>query len=112
MSAAEEAPVPLTVENAVKIAVHELPRYVGWGGLPKAELGIRVEEVFPPRGEQTAWRITLSHLVAGTEKPKHPALAAFDGTFRTPPPLERVYRVFEIDALTGEILRMRLRDDP
>lgn len=112
MSAAEETPAPLTVEDAVRVAVHELPRFVVAGGLRGVELGIRVEEVFPPRGEQTAWRITLSHLVPGIEKPKHPAVAALEGAFRTPPPPERVYRVFKIDALTGEVLEMSLRDAP
>lgn len=112
MSAAEQSPVPLTVEDAVAIAIRELPRYVGFGGSRGGEHGIHVEEVFPPRGERTAWSITLSHLVSGTEKPKHPAVVALEGAFRTPPPPERVYRVLEIDALSGEVLGMRLRDAP
>jgi hypothetical protein len=103
---AEEKP-RLKVEEAVRSAIRALPSFLGGQSLQ----GVRVEEVFPPR-EDPCWRITLSHLEPGVEKPRHPALAALESPFRAPPSPERVFHVLEVDASTGEVLSMRLREEP
>jgi hypothetical protein len=103
---AEEKP-GLKVEDAVRAAVRALPSFLG--GRPLE--GVRVEEVFPP-DESHQWRITLSHLEPGVEKPRPPALAVLEGAFKSPPPPERVFHVLEVDGSTGEVLSMRLREEP
>lgn len=98
----------LKVQDAVRAAVRQLPAFLGAEhGLE----GVRVEEVFPP-SEGKNWRITLSHLEPGVDKPKHPALRVLEGPIRTPPPPERVYHVLEVDSETGEVVSMRLREEP
>ncbi len=99
---AEEQP-RLKVEDAVRAAVRSLPSFLGGRTLQ----GVRVEEVFPP-GEDHRWRITLSHLEPGVEKPKHPAIRILE----SPPPPERVFHVLEVEETTGEVLSMRLREEP
>jgi hypothetical protein len=73
--------------------------------------GVRVEEVFPPRDDRY-WRITLSHLEPGVEKPEPPVLRILEGPFKSPPQPERVFHVLEVDASTGEVHSMRLREEP
>lgn len=106
MSSAAERP-RLKVQEAVRAAVRQLPAFLGDRPLE----GVRVEEVFPPR-DGTSWRITLSHLEPGVEKPKHPAVRMLEGPLKVPPPPERVYHVLEVDAETGDVLSMRLREEP
>lgn len=103
---AEDKP-RLKVEEAVQSAVRALPSFLGGRTLE----GVRVEEVFPPR-EAQHWRITLSHLEPGVEKRRHPALGVLEGPFKSPPPPERVFHVLAVDASTGEVLSMRLREEP
>src|SRR5262245_60780230 len=99
----------LKVQEAVRAAIKHLPEFLDRADRPLE--GVRVEEVFPP-GEGTSWRITLSHLEPGVEKPKHPAMRVLEGPLKAPPPPERVYHVLEVDAETGDVLSMRLREEP
>jgi hypothetical protein len=105
MSAAEKRP-PLTVETAVLAAMKALPSYLG-GATP---VGVRVEEVLPPTAEASPFRITLSYLEPGAPEPRHPAQKALDGIWTRPPPMERVLRVVEVDAVTGQATGMRMHE--
>ena len=108
MSGTAEGRSRIEVQEAVRAAVRGLPAFLGGG---RQLEGVRVEEVFPPGGG-TSWRITLSHLEPGVESPKHPALRVLEGPLKIPPAPERVYHVLEVDAETGEVLSMSLREEP
>ena len=102
MSSPEPAPVQLSAREAVQAAVKAIPDLLG-GRMPK---GLRVEEVRPPQ-EDNRWRVTLSFLEPADVQPEHPLFA---GVFPKPPPEERVLRVVEIEASTGEAQAMVRRE--
>jgi hypothetical protein len=109
MSTADPAPSPIPVEAAVATALRELQRFIGH---PPANA--RVEEVFPPDDEdpsEQVWLVTLSYL----EKAAPPSTNAdyervFGRMFPKPPADERVMRVMVVDAWTGKVVAMRVRE--
>lgn len=108
----EPAERPLSVQDAVRAAVRALPSYLGQEGTPVA--GVRVEEVFPPNEENNFWRITVSHLEQGVERPKPEMQRMVEQAMRTAtePAPERVYQVLRIHPTIGDVLGMSLRDAP
>ena len=106
MGTGDRANVGIDVERAVLSAIQALPKFLGG----RSPVGVRVEEVVPPgTSAMGAWRVTLSHLEPGVEI-DDPVRKALLGAFRPAPPPERVLRVIEVDAETGDARAMKLRE--
>lgn len=102
----DDKPRP-NVTQVVAAAVAALPSF-----LTGAPVNMRVEEVVPPAHASDVWRVTLSHLEAKYESANEKAFRAVFRGIRLgdDTPTERVYHVIEVNAETGEIGAMRMRE--
>lgn len=96
------------VDEIVRAAIRSLPAFLGGR---QAE-GVRVEEVFPPKG-RAPWRITLSHLEPAEPESAmaNALLGSLPDIWKPTPRMERVLRVLEVDPASGAPLSMRSRED-
>jgi hypothetical protein len=89
----------IEIEEAVRIAIRELPRFLGG----RALTNVRVEEVVPP-DLHPVWHVTLSFLEP-SDAPKPLIRDLLRSEVQ-----ERVLRVMVIDAATGDVKKMIRRD--
>ena len=97
----------VTVNQVVAAAVAALPNF-----LAHPPVNMRIEEVIPPAHADDVWRVTLSHLEAKHESADAKALRrVFRGlSLHDEPPTERAYHIIEVDAETGQVGAMRMRE--
>jgi hypothetical protein len=99
MAQQAEAEDGVTVKQAVAAAFRAANEFAG-PNLPD----LRLEEV---RRTEVNWLITLSWLVPDN-KPKRREL--FAPLLPEAPPVERTYKVFEVNARTGNVAAMTIRE--
>ena len=89
----------VTVKQAVAAAFRAAQEYAG----PNL-LDLRLEEV---KRDELNWYITLSYLVPDNKPKRRPIISSL---VPEAPPVERVYKVFDVNEKTGQVGSMTIRE--
>jgi len=89
----------VTVKQAVAAAFRAAEEFAG-----PSLLDLRLEEV---RRDGLNWYITLSYLVPDNKPKRKPIISSL---VPEAPPVERVYKIFDVNEKTGQVGSMTIRE--